>query len=111
VARELKLRGQHTYSEFPPVLIYHLDDLRNTNVDGGTLYTRLVLRVEYLQNIFFAERLLIQHGHDGHADLLAVSLEMVSLTLLFWTHMDRLVGLHGDYEWLVRVPMRKTSTL
>lgn len=66
------------------------------------LYAKVVVHLENLQNLFFVLRLLVQSGHDSHADLLTVSFEMVSTALIFWTHMDRLSGLHGDYEWLVR---------
>lgn len=33
--------------------------------------------------------------------MLEISLEMISLTLSFWTQQNRLEGLQGDYEWLV----------
>lgn len=64
------------------------------------LYAKVVVQLESLQIIFFVLRLLVQKGHDN-ADLLSISFEMVSTALIFWTHMDRLAGLHGDFEWLV----------
>lgn len=76
------------------------------NVPAPTLYTKVVVHIEYLQNLFFVNRLLVQHGHDSQGDLLGVSFEMVSTTLIFWTHMDRLAGLHGDFEWLVRAALQ-----
>jgi hypothetical protein len=86
---------------FPPLLKYQPEDVRQKDVDGKTLYTKLLVRLEHLQNLFFVDRLLLQRGYDGHACLLATSFEMVTLTLVFWTHMDRLANLHGDLEWLV----------
>lgn len=65
------------------------------------IYITILVRLEHLQNLFFITRLLVQWGHDSNAELLSVSFEMVSVTLVFWTHMDRLAGLHGDFEWLV----------
>ena len=65
------------------------------------LYTKILVHLEHLRNIFCIGRLLAQWGYDSHAELLKVSFEMVSVTLVFWTHMDRLAGLHGDFEWVV----------
>jgi len=85
----------------PKSMLYNQEDIRDRKVPPSMLYTRMLTLLEHLQNMFFAERLLIQKGHDGHADLLAVSFQMLELTLIFWMHMDRLAGLHGDFEWLV----------
>lgn len=89
------------FSELPPVLRYQPEDVRDMSVAGPTLYVKLLVHLEHFQNLFFVARLLVQRGHNSHADLLSLSFEMVSTTLIFWTHMDRLAGLHGDFEWLV----------
>lgn len=62
-----------------------------------------MIHLEHLQNLFFIARLLIKWGYSNQAELLEVSFEMVAVALVFWTHMDRLAGLHGDFEWLVSV--------
>lgn len=67
---------------------------------GTRLYTELIIYLEHLQNLFFIDRLLVQRGHDRNADLLSVSFDMVSTTLVFWMHVDRLVAV-SDFEWLV----------
>ncbi len=64
------------------------------------MYARIFLQLEHLQNLFFIERLL-QKALGTNSNLLEISYEMVMLTLLFWTHADRLRGLQSDYEWLV----------
>ena len=66
------------------------------------LYSRLLTRLEHLQNLFLLERILIKHGHDTAQDLIDISNEMLSLTSGIWKERDRLLGLHGDFEWLVR---------
>ena len=101
------------YAQFPPILNFHPDDVRATSgVDTRTLFTRVMVLLEHLQNLFCLDRLLLQRGHESHADLLAVSFELVSMTLIFWRHMDRLAGLHGDYDWLVGFfPCRHKITL
>lgn len=75
--------------------------MRDPSVSAADIYIRILVLLEHLQNLFFITRLLVQWGHDSNAELLNVSFEMVSVTLVFWTHMDRLAGLHGDFEWLV----------
>ena len=62
----------------------------------------MLVRVEYLQNHFFAERLLLRRGHVNDGELLLISFEMVSLTLTFWVHKDRFADVRPDFEWLVR---------
>lgn len=54
-----------------------------------------------MQNLFFVERLLLRLGHIDENRLLPISFEMVTLTLLFWTHQDRFSGMRRDFEWLV----------
>lgn len=101
----MKTRAYGVEAQLPPVLRYDPDkDVRDVlGVSPPCLYAKMVVHLERLQNIFFVLRLLVQRGHaDSHADLLGISFEMVSTALVFWTHMDRLAGLHDDYEWLVR---------
>ncbi|RYP42226.1 hypothetical protein DL767_000390 [Monosporascus sp. MG133] len=98
---EIKARQVKTLSEFPSSLIYRPADLADPNLDVAVLYSRLMIELENLQNMFFIERLLIRHGREDTGDLLAVSFDMVSLTLPFWTHLDRLAGTPPDCEWLV----------
>ena len=76
------------------------------NCDVGEVYVRILVRLEHLQNLFFAERLSLRLGHVDENRLLVISFEMVSLTLLFWTHQDRFSGVRRDFEWLVSLMIR-----
>ncbi|KAK8006523.1 hypothetical protein PG991_012820 [Apiospora marii] len=73
----------------------------DTALDSATRYSKLLVRLEHLQNLFFIQRLYAKHGQSDRSELLAVSFEMVSLTIYFWTHRDWFKGILGDYEWLV----------
>ncbi|UNI23105.1 hypothetical protein JDV02_008945 [Purpureocillium takamizusanense] len=99
----LGLKRQHLdlLSQFPESILFRPEDVSNSTVDGPTLCGKLLVRLEHLQNLFFIERLLDRPSTRPSLPLLEVSLELVSLTLVFWTHKDRMSGLHGDYEWLV----------
>lgn len=88
-------------AQFPACIVYRDDDTTNKAVDGPTLYSKILVRLEHLQNLFFIERLLTKEGHAPASQMLEISMELVSLTLIFWTHQDRLHGLQGDSEWLV----------
>lgn len=100
--RDLKTRAYNLLSELPPSIRYRVEDVRDLSIPGPALYAKVLVHLEHLQNMFFLARLLAQRNHNSQADLLSVSFEMVSTTLVFWTHMDRLQGLHSDFEWLVR---------
>ncbi|KAK3936095.1 zinc finger transcription factor YRR1 [Diplogelasinospora grovesii] len=115
---DLRQQQSDVIARFPPVLSYNentikelltqphsVGDTNNTNMGddaAAALYAKLLVRLEHLQNVFFIERLLAKHGPGrGGVELLRTSVEMVTLTLVFWTHKDRLYAMHGDFEWLV----------
>lgn len=88
-------------ARLPATIHFSPADIDNPAVNRHILSSRFLIRLEHLQNHFFIHRLLIQRGYDSHAELLVVSFEMVSLTLLFWTHVDRLPHIVRHLEWLV----------
>lgn len=75
------------------------------------LYSRLLVQLEHLQNILFIERLSLRHGKVDRADIIAVSFDMVSYTLPFWTNHDRLAPMRDDCEWLVSMSPSPCATL
>lgn len=111
--RDIKNRASNVYHSFPRTLRYSPADIfvDENRLDNEVLYVRLLLRIEYLQNLFFAERLIQRHAaannqHQqnmdaGGDDLLLISFDMVALTLMFWMHKDRFVEMTKDFEWLV----------
>ncbi|GJC97234.1 fungal specific transcription factor domain-containing protein [Colletotrichum higginsianum] len=99
-SREIKERQLRTVAGLPKILVFQEEDVQDRKLDVPLLYVRLIVHLEHLQNMFFIERLLAKRGHDDGA-LLSVSFEMVSKTLMFWTNMDRLSCMNGDFEWLV----------
>lgn len=86
---------------FPSALHYDPRCLDDVEIDVRVVFARLLLRLEHLQNLFFIERLLLRLGNLDEGDLLVVSFEMLSLTLLFWTHKDTFSSIRRDLEWLV----------
>ncbi|KAH8901029.1 hypothetical protein GQ53DRAFT_2520 [Thozetella sp. PMI_491] len=68
--------------------------------DAAAFCAKALVHLEHLQNIFFLERLLASK-RGRSVELLSTSIDMVSLTLKFWTHKNRLYPLNADFEWLV----------
>ncbi|KAM6485725.1 N-terminal binuclear Zn cluster-containing protein [Trichoderma sp. SZMC 28011] len=97
----LRKREMDVFARFPTGLQFNNDDFSNPSVDAPTLYIRLLTRLEHLSNLFFIERLSYRGDSLYSPQMLEISLEMISLTLSFWTQQNRLEGLQGDYEWLV----------
>ncbi|OAQ78064.1 N-terminal binuclear Zn cluster-containing protein [Purpureocillium lilacinum] len=97
----LKQQQLQLLSQLPASIMFRQEDVSSPTVDGPTLCGKLLVQLEHLQNLFFIERLLDRPSTRPSLPLLDVSLELVSLTLVFWTHKDRMSGLHGDFEWLV----------
>ncbi|KAL6357296.1 hypothetical protein LRP88_07454 [Fusarium phalaenopsidis] len=97
----VKARAERTVDQFPQSLIYRTEDLSDPDADIEIIYARILVRLEHLQNLFFAERLLLRLGRVDDRRLLVISFEMVTLTLVFWTHQDRFAGVRRDFEWLL----------
>lgn len=74
----------------------------NRKLPGTKLYAKLLIRLEYLQNRFFIERQANKlENVTLSTRLIQVSTEIVSLTLVFWTHKDRMLAVNADIAWLV----------
>ncbi|KAL7920316.1 hypothetical protein ACQKWADRAFT_322217 [Trichoderma austrokoningii] len=99
---KLKMKQVRTFSQLPSWLQLSNDDEKSKSPDPCILYTKLFIRLEHLQNLFVIERLL----HDiqlkvSQNDLVNVCLDVISVTVAFWTRNDCLVGMEGDYEWFI----------
>lgn len=69
----------------------------------AAVWSSLIVRLEYLQNLFFIERLLLRRGHEDTGDLLLTCVDLLSSTLPFWTHLDKFMSVRPNCEWLVRL--------
>ncbi|KAH6603827.1 fungal specific transcription factor domain-containing [Trichoderma cornu-damae] len=101
VLLNLKRREMQIIADFPPFIIYRPDDLNNPDVSGKDLYSKLRIWLEHLQNLFFIERLLSkEEGEESGSRLFEISIEMVTLSHLFWTHQNRLKTAEDSIEWI-----------
>ena len=92
-------------------MVHRPEDKDDDRLEPATRWAKLIVRLEHLQNLFFIQRLKGKHGQKDLSELIGISFEMVSLTLLCWTHRDWFVGFAGDYEWLVSEIEGVPSTL
>lgn len=88
-------------AEFPHVMLWRQEEITDHSVPSSALFSRLLLKLEGLQNDFFLYRLLLQKGELDEGNLLVTSYELVSLVLNLWTHMDRFPEILPDFSWLV----------
>lgn len=88
-------------NKLPQQIIFKNSDITNRAISGPELYAKLLVHLEHLLNLFFIERLINKVDNVVLSTaLVQASLDIVSVTLIFWTHKDRLTGLHANYEWL-----------
>ncbi|PON26500.1 hypothetical protein TGAM01_v204510 [Trichoderma gamsii] len=100
----LKRREMQIVASFPSCLIYQAEDINNFEIPGRELYGKLLVWLEHLQNLFFIERLLSKEDGASEANetrLFEISIEMVTLAHLFWTHQNRLKTAQDCVEWNV----------
>ncbi|KAF7542399.1 hypothetical protein G7Z17_g11607 [Cylindrodendrum hubeiense] len=98
--QNLKTRQLNTVSEFPTGLVYDPENLFDSNLDIETRYTRILVHLAHLQNLFFVERLLLRNGAPDEGNLLITSFDLVTLTIVFWTHKDQFATMRRNFEWL-----------
>ena len=88
-------------AQLPLCILYQAGDEVLASLPVTTVFTRMLVRLSYLQNQFFIERLLHRQGKDSTVSLIDISFKLVSLTVVFWTHRDRFVSFQNAFEWLV----------
>lgn len=49
------------------------------------------------------ERLLLRNGASNEGDLLVTSFDLVTSTLVFWTHKDKFAPMRRNFDWLVSI--------
>ncbi|KAI1660453.1 hypothetical protein F4813DRAFT_350017 [Daldinia decipiens] len=98
---QLRSRELSAVAAFPSCLHFDPLEIDNLEVPINHLSVRLFIEQEHLQNMFFIERLLLRFGHQDKGDLLKVSYDLVTQTLPYYLHLDRLPSFRNGCEWLV----------
>ncbi|EHK26965.1 uncharacterized protein TRIVIDRAFT_140473 [Trichoderma virens Gv29-8] len=99
--RDLKERQHEAVKEFPATIAYNPADFNDPDINVNLIVARIILHLEELENLFLIERVLSKHGEADEGGILLIAFQLVSLTLLFWTHKDRFAPFRNDFEWLV----------
>lgn len=100
-SRNIQGREMETFAGFPAYLKYDPQDLLDPELDTESVYARILIRLTHLQTMFFLERLLLLNGSLDEGNMLLFSFEMLTLTLIMWTHKDRFAAMRRNFEWLV----------
>ncbi|KAL6796699.1 hypothetical protein J3E68DRAFT_312607 [Trichoderma sp. SZMC 28012] len=98
---DIKSRQISAMRQIPSSLIYKPREILDPRIPSYHILAQLLVQLDHLQNIFILERLLLRQNMLDEGDLLVTSFEMVSLTLTFWSHKDRLLEARNDFEWLL----------
>ncbi|KAK9784005.1 hypothetical protein SCAR479_00564 [Seiridium cardinale] len=98
---QIKAKQDAVESEFPSVLLWRQEEVTEPGAGTMFMFSRLLLKLDMLQNDFFLYRLLLRRGRPDEGCLLYTSFQMVSLVLNLWTHMDRFSRMRPDFEWLL----------
>ena len=98
---DLKQQTYRMYEQLPVAIAYRPSDPLDLSLSRQKLFSRFLIRLGYLQNLFILERLLLKDGRTNGQELIDVAKEMLSLTLLIFKHPDRFTGFQSDFEWLV----------
>ncbi|KAL6697026.1 hypothetical protein J3F84DRAFT_371942 [Trichoderma pleuroticola] len=100
----ITLRSQqvHIFNSLPSSLRLADVDVKIKLLEPHVLYTKLFIRLEHLQNLFLIEKILQKAQLSPNLDgLIETSLDIVSVTVMFWTRNDTLLGMQGDHEWFI----------
>ncbi|GKZ38802.1 hypothetical protein AbraIFM66950_011296 [Aspergillus brasiliensis] len=95
----LKAQATDIYAQFPEAIKFNAEDVHDRDIPGQLLALRVLVRLDFLLNLFILERLLTRHRVVDEQALIQVSHEMVGLTLIYWKHKDRFEN-HIDFSWL-----------
>lgn len=66
-----------------------------------TIYAKLIIHLVDRRIAFLLERLLLRNGASDEGDLLLTSFDMVSSTVVLWTHKDKFSPMRRNFDWLV----------
>lgn len=92
-----------TYRQFPRSVSNIDTRLQEDDEDHEYSFSRILIQLEYLQNLFYVDRLLFnRHCHEE--DLLGVSFQMATLTVHLWAQVDLYIKFKHEFEWIVSPP-------
>ncbi|KAF4439092.1 hypothetical protein FACUT_4446 [Fusarium acutatum] len=97
---QLKTKELELYEQLPQHLIWNSTAEEINEIDLEIGYTKLLIRLDHLLNMFLIQRLFVKHGHPRN-ELLRISFEMVVLTLNFWAQKHIWAALQGKCRWII----------
>ncbi|KAH7310917.1 hypothetical protein B0I35DRAFT_358349 [Stachybotrys elegans] len=96
----LRIKQRTLYEGLPAHVLWSPTSEESSEVDHRTVYPKLLIKLDYLLNIFLLERILLRHGYS-RSHLLRTSFEMMVLTLHLWTEKRIWVEMNGEFQLLI----------
>ena|SRR6187402_3952880 len=103
MSRDLHRRSQQEFEALPPQLHYYEKGGSAKDSTGSLLYDQVYLWLQYLQNKFLIDRVAIARGLANGQRLLNTAMELLDLSLMFWSKRDQLMIFSFSFDWIVSV--------
>jgi len=98
---ETRRRAVQVFSQLQEVFTYHMSDVKNDEVPGETLFPKILVRSEHLQNLFLLARLAVRNKQMPSQELLDLSREILVLTMVILRYKDKFLSKYADLEWML----------
>jgi len=98
---ELHEKSQQMFESFPQQLHYYDEEGNPKNTSGNLLYDQAFLSLQQLQNKFLIDRVAKARGLENGQGLLNTAMEMIDLSLMFWSKRDQLMAHSHGFDWIM----------
>ncbi|RFU35705.1 hypothetical protein B7463_g679, partial [Scytalidium lignicola] len=99
--KELIDKTNQVYADFPSFVRLCKGDTTSPCISDQVLFSKLGIRLEYLEVNLLLERLASKAGITNGQAMIDSAREMLELTVLFWVQRDRFIERHSDFDWLL----------
>lgn len=90
------------FESLPRQLHYYDEEGKPKNSTGNLLYDQAFLSLQHLQNKFLIDRVAKARGLENGQGLLNTAMEMIDLSLMFWSKRDQFMSHSYGFDWIVR---------
>ncbi|KAL5321568.1 hypothetical protein ACEPPN_009528 [Leptodophora sp. 'Broadleaf-Isolate-01'] len=98
---DLHQKSQQMFESLPHQLHYYDESGISKNNSGNLLYDQAFLNLQHLQNKFLIDRVAKARGLENGQGLLNTAMEMIDLSLMFWSKRDQLMAHSHGFDWIM----------
>ena len=89
------------FESLPQQLHYYDEEGNPKNTSGNLLYDQAFLSLQQLQNKFLIDRVAKARGLENGQGLVNTAMEMIDLSLMFWSKRDQLMAHSHGFDWIM----------